>query len=182
MIHRRSRNLPALLTGCALFTLASLQAGCARPGADEPAPEAHDPHASHVMGGAAAIGRLALDGGRKWATDEPLRAGMAAIRAAFDAGHTAIDSGSATDAQYEALAGRVDAEVQDIIRHCRLPPAADANLHLIIADLQRGAHEMRGGDPARARRDGAVLVHGALGAYGRFFDDPAWSEAAARKP
>jgi hypothetical protein len=33
---------------------------------------------------------------------------------------------------------------------------------------------MRGQDAQRTRHDGAALVHGALGAYGRYFDDPAF--------
>jgi len=161
----------------AWLAISSVLPGCARQGDEVQAQDAHEPpdlHASHIAEGGAAIAQLALDGERKWSTDEPLRAGMAAIHAAFDAEHAAIDSGSATDAQYDALAGLIDAQVLDIIRNCKLPPAADANLHLVIADLQRGTHQMRGADPARARHDGAVLVHGALEAYGRYFDDPAW--------
>jgi len=134
-------------------------------------------HAAHMSGGAA-IDQLALDAGSKWATDAPLRAGMAGIHEAFEAEHAAIDAGSMDDARYEALAARIDTHVQDIVRNCKLPPAADANLHYIIADLARGAQEMRGGDPDRTRLEGAVLVHGALDAYGRFFDDPEFGAAA----
>jgi hypothetical protein len=55
-----------------------------------------------------------------------------------------------------------------------LPADADANLHLVIADLSQGLALMRGEDSTRSRHDGAALVHGALNAYGRYFDDPAW--------
>ena len=120
---------------------------------------------------AAAVTRLQLDGGRKWPTDPALRTGMAAIEAAFDADHPAIHAGTETDAQYEALAGRIAAEVDSIVAHCKLPPAADANLHYVIADLLQGVNLMRGQDPRRSRHDGAALVHGALGAYMRYFDD-----------
>ena len=100
---------------------------------------------------------------------------MADIRAAFDADHPAIHAGQQTDAQYEALAGRIEAQVNTIVANCRLPPQADANLHYLIADLSQGVGLMRGQDPARTRHEGAALVHGALRAYGEFFDDPAWS-------
>lgn len=53
--------------------------------------------------------------------------------------------------------------------------AADANLHYVIADLLQGVSLMRGTDPARSRHDGAALVHGALLAYGKYFDDPGWA-------
>lgn len=129
----------------------------------------------------AAVQQLQLDAGRKWATDAALRAGMAGIRSAFDADHAAIHDGRESDAQYAALADRIQSQVNQIVAQCQLPPAADANLHLVIADLSVGADLMRGQDPARSRHDGAALVHGALVAYGQYFDDPDWSAGAAAK-
>lgn len=122
----------------------------------------------------AAIANLKLDGGEKWPTDASLRKGMAEIHAALEADHPAIHAGKATDAQYEALAGRIESQVNTIVANCKLPPAADANLHYVIADLLQGVSLMRGQDPKRTRHDGAALVHGALRAYGQYFDDPHW--------
>jgi hypothetical protein len=122
----------------------------------------------------AAVANLQLDAGHKWAADESLRSGMAGIRSAFDADHPTIHAGQETDAQYEALAGRIASQVNDIVKNCKLPAAADANLHYVIADLLQGVSLMRGQDPARTRHDGAALVHGALIAYGKYFDDPGW--------
>jgi hypothetical protein len=122
----------------------------------------------------AAVTQMRLDGEKKWATDASLRAGMAAIQAAFEADHPAIHAGTETDAQYEALAGTIAAQVNAIIANCKLPPEADANLHYAIADLLAGVALMRGQDPERTRHDGAALVHGALRAYGKYFDDPDW--------
>lgn len=124
--------------------------------------------------GTAAIVNLKLDGGEKWPTDATLRKGMAEIHAAFEADHPAIHARKETDAQYEALAGRIESQVNAIVANCKLPPAADANLHYVIADLLQGVSLMRGQDPQRSRHDGAALVHGALRAYGQFFDDPHW--------
>ena len=121
-----------------------------------------------------AVANLQLDDDKKWATDASLRAGMAAIQAAFDADHPAIHAGTATDAQYDALAGSIEAQVNSIVANCKLPPAADANLHYVIADLLQGVSLMRGEDPQRTRHDGAALVHGALRAYPKYFDDPDW--------
>lgn len=132
-------------------------------------------HEHEHESGAAAVDSIKLDAGRKWVTDASLRAGMADIRAAFDADHPAIHAGQQTDAQYDALAGRIESQVNSIVANCRLPPQADANLHFLIADLSQGVGLMRGQDPARTRHEGAALVHGALRAYGEFFDDPAWS-------
>ena len=136
---------------------------------------AQQQHEHEHESGVAAVASIKLDAGRKWATDASLRAGMADIRAAFDADHPAIHGGQQTDAQYEALATRIESQVNSIVANCRLPPQADANLHYLIADLSQGVGLMRGQDPARTRHEGAALVHGALRAYGEFFDDPAWS-------
>ena len=56
----------------------------------------------------AAVANLQLDAGRKWVTDASLRSGMAQIRAAFDADHPAIHAGKEADAEYVALAARID--------------------------------------------------------------------------
>jgi len=159
----------AALLGALLLVFGSLPPAAAQD-------EHHHEHAGP------AIEQLQLDDGAKWATDETLRRGMATIRSAFDAEHEAIRAGAESDARYAALASRIETAVQDIVENCKLPPAADANLHYIIADLMRSVNEMRGGEPSRTRRDGAVLVHGALEAYGQFFDDPAFGGAAAQVP
>jgi hypothetical protein len=44
--------------------------------------------------------------------------------------------------------------------------------------LLQGVSLMRGKEPARTRHDGAALVHGALIAYGKYFDDPGWQPTA----
>jgi hypothetical protein len=160
----RSGTLACLL---AVAMVASLAAPMAMAEPEHGHGNGHGHSHDHAQ---AAVGQLKLDDGGKWATDAPLRAGMAAILSAFDADHAAIHSGTATNAQYEALAGRIEAQVNSIVANCRLPAEADANLHYVIADLSQGVSLMRGGDPARTRHDGAALVHGALRAYEEFFD------------
>jgi hypothetical protein len=127
----------------------------------------------HAHSGSA-VAQIQLDDGRKWATDGSLRSGMTAIRKAFDADHPAIHAGKETNGQYDALASQVETQVKDIVKNCKLPAAADANLHFVIADLLQGVSLMRGTDPGRSRHDGAALVHGALIAYGKYFEDPGW--------
>jgi hypothetical protein len=145
---------------------------------DESEPPRVQMHEEHGHAGSASSS-LVLNGTEKWPTDAALRSGMAAIHAAFEADHPAIHAGKQTDAQYDTLAGRIEKQVQYIIANCKLPAAADANLHLVVADLMQGISLMRGADPARSRHDGAALVHGALQAYPRFFDDPTWTPAQA---
>lgn len=156
-----------------LATLASLTLLAAVP---DHALAQHQQHEAHASGGA--VAQLQLRDGQRWPTDASLRAGMADIRAAFDADHPAIHAGKQTDVQYAALATRIDQQVQSIVANCRLPADADANLHLVVADLLQGVSLMRGEDATRPRHDGATLVHGALNAYGQYFDDQAWNPGA----
>lgn len=143
-----------------------------------PAVAQHEHEHSHghdAASGSSLVSQLQLDQGQRWATDETLRSGMAAIRKAFDQDHPRIHAGKQTDAQYDALATSIEREVNGIVARCKLPPAADAQLHLVVGDLLQGVGLMRGSDPARSRHDGAALVHGALRAYPKYFDDPGFA-------
>jgi hypothetical protein len=137
------------------------------------APQEGHEHAHHGAG-TALVAQLQLNQGQRWATDASLREGMAAIREAFDADHPRIHAGQQTDAQYEALAARIETQVNTIVAKCKLEPAADAQLHLVVGDLLQAVGLMRGTDSQRSRHDGAALVHGTLRAYPKYFDDPSW--------
>jgi hypothetical protein len=145
------------------------------------AQQGHD-HAHGAATDAALVSQMQLDEGRRWSTDEPLRKGMAEIRAAFDADHSRIHSGKQTNVQYEQLARSIEKSVNRVVEQCKLPPAADAQLHLIVGDLLQGVSLMRGADSSRKPHDGAQLVDGALKSYGRYFDDPAWHAGSAPHP
>lgn len=55
-----------------------------------------------------------------------------------------------------------------------LEPKADAQLHLIIADIGEGIEAMEGKAKKVKRQAGAIKVVGALEKYGSFFDHPGW--------
>jgi hypothetical protein len=118
---------------------------------------AHD-H-DHAAGGAT----LVLNQGKKWPTDAPLRQGMENIRAALGSGM-----------KYRALANKVNAEVAGIVQNCKLEPEADAQLHLVIADILAGVEAMEGKVAGETRRAGAEKVAKALNAYGEHFDHAGW--------
>lgn len=130
---------------------------------------AAEPH-QHAAGEPAT---LTLDHGRKWATDEPLRNGMNEIRSAFAAKQEAIHAGKLTPAEHKALGGVAEAQVANIVAQCKLEPAADANLHLIIAELVAGADALQGKSPATPAAGATQVVH-AMNEYGRYFDHPGW--------
>ena len=121
--------------------------------------------------------KLVLDHGRKWPTDEPLRKGMIEIRTALAASHETIAKGTLTPDEYSALGRTVEANVGNIVAQCKLEPAADANLHLIVAELLAGADAMQGksSTPPAA---GAAQVVRALNQYGAYFNHAGWKPLA----
>ena len=119
-------------------------------GAAAPGPVGAQDHEGHA-------GALALNHGANWASDAPLRQGMATLR-------------SAVEAPPRELADVIEVQVAYIIENCRLPADADANLHLVIEQLIEGAERLRVGDGSGGR----AQVVAALNAYGSHFDHPGW--------
>lgn len=130
---------------------------------------AADPH-QHAAGEAT---KLMLDHGKKWATDEPLRKNMTDIRAALAAKEAGIYKGTLTPDDHKALGTTVEAHVATIVAECKLEPAADANLHLIVAELLAGADAMQGKSKTTPAA-GAVQTMRTVNQYGRYFNHPGW--------
>ncbi|MBK1851868.1 hypothetical protein FE845_10995 [Marinobacter sp. 1-4A] len=112
---------------------------------------------------------LQLNDGNKWAVDAPLSRAMNNIGSAMHKDLDAIHSGKLENEKYSVLAKKINNEVNYMVENCNLEPEADAQLHLIIAELMEGATVME--SKANAR-DGAVQVMGAIESYTTYFDDP----------
>lgn len=125
----------------------------------------HDAHSQQGQ-------KLHLNNGKKWRTDAPLRKGMAGIRAATVDTIDKVHGGKATDATYDAAARTVGTQLAGIVQNCKLAPAADAQLHLVISDIMAASEAMEGKSKQQSRTDGAVALARALNAYGNHFDDP----------
>lgn len=111
---------------------------------------------------------------QRWATDLPLRQGMANIRTAVEAlGHG--QHGHLNPDQTITLAKQIEGHVSGIIADCKLEPRADAALHVIIARLMQGAAALKA-DPKKT--DVVTGMREAVQAYAKQFDDPDWPAAA----
>jgi hypothetical protein len=119
--------------------------------------------------------KLILNQGQKWPTDAPLRRGMENVRYAVALAIEAIRAGKATPGSYEALAAEVAGEVAGIVRDCRLEPAADRQLHVVLVDLLAGADALKGKVEHESPRTGAERLVKALNAYGAHFEHPGWA-------
>lgn len=122
--------------------------------------------------GSAAQHELKLNQGQKWATDAPLRKGMGAIRGLVAPGLDAAHAGKLTPAQYRRLAGQIETEVAGIVQNCKLEPAADEQLHPVIADIGAGLDAMNGKTAGTQPVDGLLKVVHAVNQYQSYFDHP----------
>ena len=124
---------------------------------------------AHDHGASAAPLELVLDNGQKWQTDEPLRKGMDAIRAALETSLPSVHNGKLAQSGYADLARGLEKEVDDIVANCKLPEAADGQLHIVLTQLLDGTGVMKDGSE---RADGVLKAVEAVNAYGQHFDHP----------
>ncbi|MCM2327214.1 MAG: hypothetical protein NDI88_04940 [Lysobacter sp.] len=149
----------ALALAATALTIASLPARAADP---------------HQHGHDASAAALKLNNGKMWGTDEALRRGMIAVRQAVHGAPAPLHRGTAKPDAYAEIGNRIEAEVGRIVKECKLPPDADAQLHLVIADVVAGADALKAAKDGKAGRAGLIKVDGALTAYGKHFDHPGW--------
>jgi hypothetical protein len=163
MEMERYMKTPSWTLLTAAVAAAAMAAALSAPALAQTAAHHHDDTALHKLG---------LNQGRKWATDEPLRAGMGRIRGLVDPQLAAAYAGKLTPTQYRELATRIETEVGGIVANCKLEPKADAMLHLVIADIAAGTDMMAGKNAKVRPALGLMKVAQAVNQYGSHFDDP----------
>lgn len=127
----------------------------------------------HAHGGhGAATIELTLDNGQKWPTDEALRRGMGEMRNAMETSLERIHAGQFTSTDYAALADRLQQQVDYVTANCKLPEEADAQLHIVLAEIIESIDTMR---RETDRSQGALKTIAALDAYAEHFDHPNWT-------
>ncbi len=114
---------------------------------------------------------LQLNAGQKWQTDAPLRQAMGEIGQAVNSSLDAIHNNQLDATGYENIAEEVNQQVAYMIENCQLEPAADAQLHIVIARLMDSAQLIQGKSDLQDKRKGAVQMVGALNDYAKYFSD-----------
>lgn len=132
---------------------------------------AENSHAGHAK---AEPHRIALNAGKKWATDKPLRQAMNAMRATVTRNIELVHGGRATAATYEAAAKEVNEQVAYMVKNCKLGRRADAQLHIVLADIIGGVETLEGEHAGVGREAGLASIGQALNTYGSHFDHPGW--------
>ena len=124
--------------------------------------------------GKSAPHKLELNAGKKWGTDDALRKAMSGIQASVAQTLPAAHAGKASAADYDAFGKDVTAQVTYMVENCKLDPQADAQLHIIVADLMAGVEAAQGKHGEKKRASGVVKVAQAANAYGKHFDHAGW--------
>ncbi len=109
---------------------------------------------------------------QRWATDAPLRDGMARIRQAVTMLEH-MEMGHVDPAQAPAFAGQIQSAVNDMIASCKLKPDADAALHGLLVKFIAGANAARAGKFTKAE---LTPMQDALAQYPQLFDDEDWGK------
>ncbi len=170
MLNFKLPGLIANTLACAV-TLCAVASGSAFAQAVDA--HAHDQHDSH-SGHQAQSATLNLNQGERWQTDEPLRKGMLEIRQAVEKAGTDSGTGELSALQAEELTLALDGSVDFIIEQCKLEPEADANLHVILAEILSASGALKSEPHAE---DALARIHGALENYAHYFNHPDWAAA-----
>ena len=128
--------------------------------------------AEHDHGHAATV-KIKLDHGKKWPTDEALRRGMGEIRNAMADAVPAIHRDKFSSGEFEKLAGRVQGQIDYVTANCKLPEAADHQLHVVLEQILDGIAAMKAD---KGRDQGAVKIVQALDLYGAHFNHAGWKK------
>lgn len=119
-----------------------------------------------------AVTDLSLNHGEKWKTDAPLRQGMQSINASVKNAVEDYHQQKLTKAQSAELATQINAQVNYMVENCKLEPAADATLHVLIGDLLNAADKVSK-DPMSGQ--GMPQLVKTLMLYPKYFDHPGWT-------
>jgi hypothetical protein len=124
-----------------------------------------DSHAGH------GAGDLSLNNGEQWQTDAVLRRGMTEIRVAVDMLTPKLAAGQLNQNQADQLSEVVNGSVNTMIEQCKLEPVADANLHIILAQMLTAAAQVKA---SPLSGEGIPALSKALESYGHYFNHALW--------
>lgn len=114
---------------------------------------------------------LTLNNGEQWQTDGALRRGMTEIRVAVDMLTPLFHSGKLDQNLALQLHEVVTGSVNAMIEQCKLEPEADANLHIILAQLLAAAAQL---ETSPLSAEGLPKLNEALETYGHYFNHSGW--------
>lgn len=115
--------------------------------------------------------QLVLNQGEKWEIDDSLHVGMSGIKQEIIKNLDEIHHERFTKQQYADLVVTLDKLLAFLFENCKLPPLADAQLHILLANVMQGVDKMKNSEN---KKQGAILIIQSLKTYPVYFNDPNW--------
>jgi hypothetical protein len=141
-------------------------------------------HGQHDAGAAStekSPTELKLNRGKKWPTDQALRQNMTAIQKLMNDSMAKIHEGQFVDGDYLKMADKVDGNIKDIFKNCKLPTEADAQLHLILAEMTKQLEVLKKpGSSPEQRHEAAMAIMDSHHSYETYFDGKATNDRAKK--
>lgn len=114
---------------------------------------------------------MQLNHGEKWHIDASLHSGMTRIKASMEKNISPIHNKEFTAKQYVVLAAEISSHLTFLFKNCKLPAAADEQLHTLLFKVMKGTKQMEAADE---QRSGAIKIIKALQTYPEYFNDKDW--------
>lgn len=84
-----------------------------------------------------------------------------------------------TPDNYDGLSRNVMTQATYIVQNCKLEPEADAQLHILLANIVQAVEATEGKVAGQERAGGLTKMAQALNSYGMYFDHPGWKDLDA---
>ena len=116
--------------------------------------------------------QLSLNKGQKWPTYKVLRTRMHDIHQLVEQNLERIHKGQMSDGEFQTMGGSIEGHINDIFKNCKLAPAADAQLHVILAKMIKNKDLLKKEKASSKQRHQAVEgIMGGLKDYHKYFDE-----------
>lgn len=85
-----------------------------------------------------------------------------------------IHANQVSGADYSQLADNMNTPFAHIVANCKLPAEADAQLHIVLANMMQGVDTIQGKTSDQQPEQGVVGIAQTLNSYGDFFQHDGW--------
>lgn len=116
-----------------------------------------------------------LNQGKRWETDKPLRESMEKISLLAKKNMSAIHNEKQTQDAYAEMGNAIKKQTDLIFKNCKLPPAADQELHKILIPILNSVTIFTGKGTSREKHEAFVVLLNSLAQYGSHFEHKNWS-------
>ena len=114
--------------------------------------------------------KLTLNDGKKWPTDEALRVNMEAIHGHIKERLHKIHKNQMTSEDFKDMGSKIKKNVDLIFKNCKLEPAADEQLHIILSSVLSANSSLLGKASSEEKKKSVEAILGRYKDYVGHFD------------